>query len=187
MAKRLCVARRSSGSASPWPPCACLNQGRLRLAVATTPHCDLARVIIGISGFKRGGWWKRSDRFDWQRHPFTLVSIFSAGRSATADTDRRLCLFWIRDQELHQSLPQMLTKRFLSTLDYGIVSVSSNEVTVVAERPQILDLTAGGGWRIAQTRRVLAVGYHQDVYQGVRCRLRAGRSRQAGSTGRANT
>jgi hypothetical protein len=50
-----------------------------------------------------------------------------------------------RFSELHQSLPQMLTKRFLSTVYYGIVSVSSNEVTVVAERPQILDLTAGGG------------------------------------------
>jgi hypothetical protein len=40
---------------------------------------------------------------------------------------------------------------------YGIVSASRNEVTVVAERPEILVLIAGAGRRIEPARGVRAV------------------------------
>src|SRR5260221_12804551 len=38
---------------------------------------------------------------------------------------------------------------------YAIVSASRNELTVVAERPEILDLTARAEWRIGWARGVL--------------------------------
>ncbi len=45
--------------------------------------CDLASVIIGISGLKLGWSWKRSDGFGWDRHAFLLCfDIFLADRPA---------------------------------------------------------------------------------------------------------
>jgi hypothetical protein len=46
---------------------------------------------------------------------------------------------------------------------YGIVSVSRNELTIVAEQPEILDLTGRAGQRIGWARGVLAVGHHHDL------------------------
>jgi len=61
--------------------------------------CDLAGVIIGISGLKLGWPWKRSDGLGWDRHAFLLCIdiLWWTGPRAYAGANRPVCLYWIPD------------------------------------------------------------------------------------------
>src|SRR5260370_40982726 len=63
--------------------------------------CDLAGVIIGISGLKLGRPWQRSDGFDWDRHAFLLcIDFFLAdGSSRRVGMNRPVCLYWTPDRK----------------------------------------------------------------------------------------